>query len=410
MSLHNLFSPSSAHRWINCPGSMAFPENRAGGSSSTFADDGTASHEWASQCLRGQFDAVNLLGSTMELNGETYTMDDERAMYVQVYLDWAREKSKRHRPMFVEVRLDMRPEIDTDGTTDVGDYDDESREAFIGDLKYGVGERVYATKNAQGLSYAVGFRNDLRLLGYEPETYRIGICQPRLDHIDEWVATNADLDEFALYARQSMSVARRAIGGEAIELEPGDKTCRWCAVRGTCPALRRHVESAMAADFDIIADPAQSSGGPELPVGTAALARAYAAIPLILLWIKSVNKEVEGRVAAGEKIIGKDDKPLKFVEGKQGDRKWDDEVMAAASLQGHVLDIWEQPKLKSPTEIEKLFKACKKGAIWGTKAKPGIGADLVKRAPGRPKLALGSDERPDYTGAIASADDFEVEE
>ncbi len=61
MSDHSRLSPSSAHRWMACAGSVLL-ESRVPDSSSSFADEGTAAHELASLCLTSGKDATAYLG------------------------------------------------------------------------------------------------------------------------------------------------------------------------------------------------------------------------------------------------------------------------------------------------------------------------------------------------------------
>ncbi len=55
MVAHALLSPSSAERWMQCPGSVALSYG-APDSSSEYADEGTAAHELAAMCLRAYHD------------------------------------------------------------------------------------------------------------------------------------------------------------------------------------------------------------------------------------------------------------------------------------------------------------------------------------------------------------------
>ena len=50
MAQHSVLSPSGAHRWMRCPGSIA-AESGMPDTSSKYAAEGTAAHELASKCL-----------------------------------------------------------------------------------------------------------------------------------------------------------------------------------------------------------------------------------------------------------------------------------------------------------------------------------------------------------------------
>jgi hypothetical protein len=389
---------------------MAFPENQSGGGSSTFGDDGTASHEWASQCLTRNMHAVDFLGATQEINGRTYTMDEDRAAFVQVYLDDVRRRAIGGQ-LFVEYRVDLSDVLGPEqgGTADAVGYVPHLKTMFIEDLKYGTGEKIFASypvssgSDDRGINpqlglYALGMMKDAMLFG-EVEKVIVAICQPRLHHIDEFEISVEALQAFGEKAAWAVKHADKAMAlapaDPALEayLCAGEKQCRWCRAV-TCPAREKRIAAEIRADFDSLVST------PDVPVGTS-LARAYGVLPFIENWIKAVREEVARQVTAGE-FIGEDGKPMKYVEGKPGKRQWADELAASAAL---VVELGEgayQPRkiITAPAAAKILDKKDTKDK-WQRLFEP-----LVKKAPGRPVLALGSDPRPQFI-STANADEFD---
>lgn len=414
MSGHSLYSPSAAHRWIECPGSFAYPANTADEeSSSVYADDGTASHYWGAECLKHGFDTEEMLGHMQSINNVEYEMDEERAEFVQVYVDQVRALALG-RIMFVEHWIDLSEYLGEGqgGTCDAGILAPDL--IIAADLKYGMGEKVWASyigqngvrlPNHQLGLYALGLLVDARLLGFEPKKAMLVVSQPRLGHYDEQEFSIEDLDFLGTRACVAARLAGKALVGtpaQALEkgyMNPGTKTCRWCRAQAICPKLASYVAEQVKTDFDVI-----EAVPPEPPSQNDAveLSRHARAVGLVEQWCKAVRKAVKEAVDAGQEIIGPDNQPMKFVEGEQGDRKWNDPAAAEALLVGQLGDKAYAPaKILTAPQAGKLLDKKKTKNMWTEHFLP-----LISRAPGRAVLALGSDTRPKYSGK-ADATEFE---
>jgi Protein of unknown function (DUF2800) len=405
VSAHSFFAPSAAHRWVNCPGSMAMPQNQVASPPSTFSDDGTASHEWAARCLREYLDADQLLGEKITLPTGEYVMDDARAGHIQSYLDDVRRRAMGG-ILLVEQRVDI-PEFGEDqgGTADVIIIQPEQELMIVEDLKYGMGETVYAKENKQGLSYTLGALKVARMFA-DISKAMIVIHQPRLDHVDEWEFELDTLFQFALDAKIAIEDAGAAmiLAPSSAELEkyqhPDAKTCRWCRAKATCSKLAKVVAEEVRMDFETVA-----AQPPVAPADNDQLSRAMVAVPLVELWCKAVRHETDKRVREGQTIVGSDGLAYKIVEGSKGNSAWRDAKEAEAALLGQLPPdkAYQPQEIISPTKAKDLLGKKKTKQMWTDVFVP-----LIARADGKPQLALGSDERPPYQGS-AKSDDFEID-
>jgi hypothetical protein len=237
---------------------MAMLENQAEGGSNSFADDGTASHNWGAYALTSDFDADIFIGETLVINDKPYEMDETRASFVQVYLDDVRRRAIGGM-LFVEYAVDIS-EILGDGqggTADAVILLPAKKQIIVEDLKYGTGEKVYAQIDGEinpqlGL-YLLGVLKDMALLGHDVETVTGVICQPRLGHLDEHTLTVSELYAFARKAREAVALANIAmVQPDKPYLTPGAKQCRWCRAKANCPALTKFVAEQVRCDFDTI--------------------------------------------------------------------------------------------------------------------------------------------------------------
>ena len=401
---HALLSPSSAEKWMSCPGSL-FLEKGEPDSSSKHADEGTAAHFLASECLsKGEHPAQHLKkrieimpdGARWQgdlIQGPWFEVDEDMVGAVNVYVQAVRKYAEGG-TLFVEQRLPITTwtgEPDASGTSDAVILTADG-ELIVDDLKYGMGELVSPERNKQLMIYALAAHEEFSLVG-DTKSIRLVIHQPRVLHApQEWSCSVEELLAFGATVSRSAEDALAAYhyGGSAAALLTNgalivtEKGCRWCRAAYKCPARDAHVTEAIGADFDDL-----TSGAQIPPVGTGEeLAKKLAACDLIEQWIKAVRGKVEAELFAGHPVPG-----YKLVQGKKGARSWIDAAQAEAALKSMRLKVEEMYDMKviSPTSVEKIFG--EKGSAPSVKRWNKL-QTLITQTEGKPSVAPESDKRP----------------
>jgi hypothetical protein len=395
---HAVFSPSSAHRWMACPGSIA-AERGLPNTDSKHSAEGTAAHTLGYRVLAYGKRAETFINQEIPAGGRIFVVDQAMADAVQMYADDVLDRAKGA-DLYIEQRTDLSEVLGVPeqfGTTDASIVDVAKRHLTIVDLKYGMGVKVYAEKNEQMMLYALGELRKWQIVG-DFDFVTVVVCQPRLDHIDEWTCGLEDLLAFEAKAKAAVCTA----SADGAPLNPGEKQCRWCKAKATCPALAQLISQEVFDDFDSIDSPTLiTEARPAVPSDGDTLGRRMGNLDIIEDWCRAVRSEGERRVLAGATIIGPDGLPYKVVEGRKGARKWKDEQAAEGLLTGQLGDKAYKPRtLISASDAAKIFDKKKTAATWA------VFEPLIAQAPGRPSIVKGSDPRPPYSGA-AAADEFD---
>lgn len=380
---HALFSASKAPRWINCPGSIALEP--AEKTSSRYADEGTAAHTLAALCLTEGQPTIAFAGRLIDVGPNRFEVDEDMLENVQSYVDYCNALRLIGDMSLVEHRVDYSACIgqpNSFGTSDflclVG------TELIVVDLKYGMGVQVDATENEQLMLYALGALEYFELVA-SVTAVRLVIHQPRKSHLSEWETTPEALRKFAEHAATRAAYATMPDAADKF-LVPGEKQCKFCPAKATCPAIRADVlrtiaPSVAASDVGFDDLTAEVMLSPKNPNDV--LAAVLPKLDMISDWCDAVKTHARAELLNGREVPG-----YKLVTGRKGARAWTDATEAEKVMKSMRLkqDEMYDFSLISPTTAEKRLKDTPKR--WNR-----ISALIVQKD-GAPTIAPASDNRP----------------
>lgn len=467
---HARLSPSDSKRWTSCTASIAFQEansHRIKEGDTTFSNEGTEAHDWATKLLLGQIGPIDIPENFRD-PVTTYTdhcqslIADPVVTSLQSCLDdFALGFDAPNDVVFIEEQIPLFYQEEQTGTADfigLTAFAGQAIRLFVRDYKHGMGVLVGTDENTQLAIYAYSVVKHLSTAYQFSDDcpVDIAIVQPRHREAGDptpWVITVADLRTFcedieyrAIQARTAAERVRERIttvgenvsNAAILEAAPGsvfapsegdEGACRWCKCKAFCSvrlaAATEECELPSMSAEDMLAQMptldkapvetrlstiSEALGSQGLIITDEYLVNLVGRAKAIRSFLSDAEEFLEGRLLAGEQIDG-----VKLVDGREGNRDWSNETEAETFLKGQGMKMEERFdfKLKSPAKIEALLKDKLKSSVR-TKNRF---EQLITRSSGKKKLAIDSDKRDAVVPAVAmmpvvedtvEVDDFEV--
>lgn len=429
MAMHRKLSPSSAYRWMNCHGSVAYMGDT--GTSNDAAMLGTAAHHLSETIIseRGD-DAQEYSGQWIRVHRASQLPTDfvDHEEGAEVPAEWAYYQVDERMIDGVQMMVDEfwrlmevmdNPEVYTERFLDMSFIDPRCGGtadltlvelfgwAHLLDYKNGY-VLVDHKDNDQLKNYGVGILH----LHPDVDGVRITIVQPNSYHEEGSVRTvEYTRNELLEYAKEIKAAAEATLNPNA--KRRAGHWCTYCPGAGTtCKEFDQFIQREAKIDFQ---DDIESVQMDENFEGID-LARKAEWIPLFDLWIKNVRAAIQGNLFAS---IPVGDKKLVRAKSKRK-LKESEEVTMDACINGisvHVegsgeeiefpgigeidSDVFYAKKFKTPAQIEKLGS----NTVERKKLKA-IMKHMAYMPEGRIVVADGDDPRPAIDPKQLVADDF----
>lgn len=394
---HSKYSPSKADMWGNCYAALTLIDraNLPPEKTNEHGASGTFTHSIAERLNKDvMLDPQSFLGVVEEHYGFTFKCDQDRIDRALFFVDYIRDRSTASRMEFFEITIDHSHVVGIEGQTGTADCvvaDLATHTLEVHDLKDGQGAVPITT--LQLVVYMLAAMKEFSYLDTFLE-FKVFIHQPRLNVHDEYSYTRDQLGDVALKlykaARRSEEVATLSEAKIIAAATPGELQCKWCRVRGSCPARAAKVQQSIE---HVRAFPRA------LSLTNEQLAEALSWRAKIEAWFDDAYGEATRRAIDGQEIPG-----WQLSEGRKGNRKWllASEETVSDELFEHLGNDTYTKKLISPAEAEKALRRAKAPAETWAKLQDFIERSdasivLVPAADGKPIVQVGAVEFQDIS-------------
>lgn len=380
MSSHALLSPSSAHRWMNCPLAprleATLPEKP-----SEYAREGTVAHSVCEITAKKKYKKVKAAeyNRVIKKLKTDAAWDDEMLHTAETYVEHLTERAMEfaNEPYIAfEVKVDISDYVpEAFGRCDCVMFGGDT--LIITDYKHGKGVPVSPDENPQLMLYALGALKLYKpLFGVALKKVAVYIDQPRIGAYDGWACT---VDELLAWGESVKPKAQMAFMGFG-EYHAGD-WCRFCRANGICKA---QAEQQIGAFDDFSA----AVGNPAALLSPSEMGEVLKRGETLVSWYETVREKALESLLNGEKIPG-----YKVVEGRST-RCWTDQDKALDKLQESGVDralIYDSVP-KTLAQLEKMLGTAKFKELVG---------EFVTKPQGKPTIAPESDSRQPFSSAAS---------
>lgn len=417
MTTHAMLSPSKAHRYLACPGSIReeakYPEDEGGPA----AVDGTHSHYLLECCILGGLEDPGVaVGKTLKDHEGEFVVDEARAARVRKAIEYIKQRGKElgdDCEVIAEQRVDPEHFLgrkDMSGTADVQIHAPTAGVLEVIDYKDGM-NAVPVEDNPQLELYGLGALAAFKLpinVPYPFDTVRLTVIQPKLELKGLPPITFIEMPVKALLDKISKFVIGAMKTDQAdAPLVAGDVQCKYCRAKA-CSARMGTVMQAMDL-FQPVADKpvgdqiahvadisAQAANKDPAQMDDQQIRQIMEAAPLMRQLLESVEAEAMRRFKAGISIPG-----LKVVNGR-GSRAWslsDEDVAEKLMKMGVPKSVVYEVKLISPAKAEKVTWTTKRQGVdvkkqLSERQIKTMNTEYVTKMAGKLTVVPESDDRP----------------
>jgi hypothetical protein len=373
MGKHSLLSPSSSHRWLNCPPSLRLSQQYED-TTSDYALEGTDAHSLCEYKLKSAL-GIKAKDPTANLTYYDEEMEECATGYATYVLELLENvKKKCSDPLIlIEQRIDYSKYAEGGiGTVDCVIVSDDT--LHIIDYKHGQGFFVESYENSQLKIYALGA---LELFDgiYDVNTISMIVYQPRRENISTFTLSKEELYKWANDVLKP--TAKLAYNGEG-KYKCGD-WCVFCKVKNECRARAEY--NMELAKYEFKLPPLLEDEDVE---------EILSKLDDLISWASDIKG-----YALHAALSGKQWRGFKLVEGRSN-RKYIDEDAVAKIVKSSGYDPYEH-RVKGITAMEKTLGKSKFSELL---------SELVEKPIGKPTLVPESDKRPVMNTAI---NDFKEE-